>query len=595
VSPALAGRVLAARAHVEPFLNACLQEVLRQRPRIVGFTSIFQQHVASLALARRIKFACPEIFIVMGGANCEGIMGAEAVRQFPFVDAVVSGEGDQVFPELVQRVLNGQSVVGLQGVRTRESVEGEFAKGHFPTAPPLRVLDELPYPDFTDYFAQFEASKYGREWQPNLYFETSRGCWWGEKMHCTFCGLNGATMSYRSKSPGRAIEELTALVKQYPGCDIQVVDNILDMSYFKTFVPELAGRQLDLTLFYETKSNLKKEQIRLLRAAGIRSIQPGIESFSDTVLTLMRKGVSGLQNIQLLKWCKELGVEASWNLLFGFPGEPPEEYLRMAQFVPFLTHLRPPDSMCMVRLDRFSPNFFEAGKLGLVDIEPVASYRHVYKLPEPVVANLAYYFTFKYREPRDVAAYTRGLEKETLAWQRASDQSELFAVDVDERLLIWDLRPISRRPLLVLSGLDRVLYQACDAACDIRQLAKLAADVGHDPSDVNLIAERLEPLVAQGVLLREGTRYLALAITLGEYSPAPSIVRRFYRTASRLGQRHVGRLLVPLKGDPPVVSAETRRRRRSHKRPGASRRSRRLKLEHFTITESGDLQIQMVS
>jgi ribosomal peptide maturation radical SAM protein 1 len=593
ISPALARRILGARAQVEPFLNACLQEVLRDQPKIVGFTSIFQQHVASLALARRIKSACPGVFIVLGGANCEGVMGAETVRQFPFVDAVVSGEGDQVFPALVQRVLGGRSVVGLQGVRTRESVPVEFDQARFPTAPPIRTLDELPYPDFEDYFEQFQVSKYGREWQPNLFFETSRGCWWGEKMHCTFCGLNGATMSYRSKSPGRALDELTALAKQYPGCDIQVVDNILDMSYFKTFVPELAGRRLDLTLFYETKSNLKKDHIRLLRAAGIRSIQPGIESFSDAVLALMRKGVSGLQNIQLLKWCKELGVEPSWNLLFGFPGEPPEEYVRMAKFVPLLTHLRPPDSMCMVRLDRFSPNFFDAGKLGLVDVEPVASYRHVYQLPEPAIANLAYYFTFQYREPRDVASYTRSLEKATLVWRRAGPQSELFAVDVDERLLIWDLRPISRQPLLVLSGLDRVLYQACDAACDVRQLVKVAADQGLGSADIAEVSDRLEPLVAQGVLLHEGSRYLALAISLGEYSPDPSIVRRFYRTASSLGRRHDDRLLVPLNGNhaAPAVRA---RRQGSDTRKTASRGRRRLTREHFTITESGDLEIRML-
>lgn len=595
ISPALARRIVAARGHVGPFLDACLDEVLRDQPRIVGFTSVFQQHVASLALARRIKQKHPDIVVVLGGANCEGVMGAETVRQFPFVDVVVSGEGDHVFPELVQRVLEGAPLAGLQGVRTRESVTSEFDRGHFPPAQPIRNLDELPYPDFEDYFAQFEASKYGREWQPNLFFETSRGCWWGEKMHCTFCGLNGATMAYRSKSPQRALDELVTLVERHPGCNVQVVDNILDMSYFKTFVPELAARRLPLGLFYETKSNLKKDQIRLLREAGIRFIQPGIESFSDAVLTLMRKGVSGLQNIQILKWCKELGVEPNWNLLFGFPGEPPEEYARMAKFVPFLTHLPPPDSMSMIRMDRFSPNFFDAEKLGLVDVEPVASYRHVYRLQEAAIANLAYYFTFRYREPRDVASYTRSLEKETLAWQRNGHQSELFSVDVRARLLIWDLRPISRQPLLVLSGIDRVLYQACDAACDVRQLVQIAASQGQPDVSVGDITERLQPLVDQGVLLREGSRYLGLAISLGEYAPPASTVRRFYRLALRLGRRCVDRVLVPLNARGPSVPPQ-RRRRRARLKPNESiGRRRRLTQSHFAITDNGDIEIRLLS
>ena len=55
------------------------------------------------------------------------------------------------------------------------------------------------------------AAASARDWQPSVFVETSRGCWWGERMHCTFCGLNGATMAYRSKSAPRALAELTHL------------------------------------------------------------------------------------------------------------------------------------------------------------------------------------------------------------------------------------------------------------------------------------------------------------------------------------------------------------------------------------------------
>src|SRR5262249_52987976 len=84
-SPALIAGLLRARDGAEDFLAECTAEVVALRPRIVGFTSVFQQHVASLALARRVKQALPQTFVVMGGANCEGPMGAETVRQFPFV------------------------------------------------------------------------------------------------------------------------------------------------------------------------------------------------------------------------------------------------------------------------------------------------------------------------------------------------------------------------------------------------------------------------------------------------------------------------------------------------------------------------------
>lgn len=157
-SPALIARILRARDAVDGFLSWCREELLREPTRVLGFTSVFQQHVASLALARLVKRARPETFIVFGGANCDDVMGAETVRAFPFVDAAVSGEADLVFPELVRRVLAGQSVEGMPGVRTPQGVASELAAPRLSHGPMVREMDALPYPDYGDYFAQFEAS-----------------------------------------------------------------------------------------------------------------------------------------------------------------------------------------------------------------------------------------------------------------------------------------------------------------------------------------------------------------------------------------------------------------------------------------------------
>ena len=82
----------------------------------------------------------------------------------------------------------------------------------------------------------------------------------------------------------------------------------------------------------------------------------------------MGKGVTALQNIQLLKWCKELGITVSWNIIWGFPGEPAGEYARMAALVPHLTHLEPPEYAGPISLERFSPNYDFADRLGFVHV-----------------------------------------------------------------------------------------------------------------------------------------------------------------------------------------------------------------------------------
>src|SRR4029078_7898919 len=132
----------------------------------------------------------------------------------------------------------------------------------------------------------------------------------------------GARINFRRQSAARVVGDLESMMPRYPGHDIDTSDNILDLGYFESVLPELARRNVQVGLFYETKSNLKKEQVRPLRAAGITRIQPGIESLSDDVLRRVRKGVSALQNIQLLKWCKETGLEVAWNILCGIPSHP---------------------------------------------------------------------------------------------------------------------------------------------------------------------------------------------------------------------------------------------------------------------------------
>jgi ribosomal peptide maturation radical SAM protein 1 len=487
-----------ARGLAGPFIEVCLDRVRRAAPRILGFTNVFVQQTASLALARRVKEEMPETFILFGGANCEGVMGREILRRFPFVDAVVSGEGDRIFSQLVERILAGEPL-GLPGVHTRGS-EGEG------NAPTVLDMDALPIPSYDDFFAQWEASETSRRMTPLVLAETSRGCWWGAAHHCTFCGLNGSTMAFRSKSPERALDELRHLADRYPDRFILVVDNILDFRYFETLIPRLAGSPLKLDLFYALKANLRKDQLRALRDAGIAKIQPGIESLSDDVLRRMRKGETALQNIQLLKWCRELGLKTAWNLIWGFPGEPREEYERMARLLPLLTHLTPPQSSKSIRLDRFSPNFEQGPALGFEDVEPCPAYRHIYPFPEEALRNLAYHFAFRYPDGRDVGAYTAPLEREIERWQAVHQDSELVCADRGTELWIWDLRPAASEALTVLTGLERNLYLACDGVRGLRRLAEQTAA----PADE--IEERLEPLLERGLMVRQGDRVLSLAI-----------------------------------------------------------------------------------
>ncbi|MCP4001586.1 MAG: RiPP maturation radical SAM protein 1, partial [Gammaproteobacteria bacterium] len=297
-------RILKIRVYCGHFLDYCMESIPWSDYSVVGFTSTFTQNIASLALAKRIKRLHPDITIIFGGANWEGEMGHALHEKFDFVDFVCSGEADKSFPALISGLgtpgFKSDKVPGLVYRRNGTSVStGQTAL--------VTDLNKLPYPDYDEFFRDYLDNPVTSELIPNLLFETSRGCWWGAKRRCKFCGLSGSSYAFRSKDADRAIKEICYLQDRY-GCNIlQAVDNIFDMKYFKTLLPKIVKEELNLSLFYEVKANLTREQVRQLAEAGIDSVQPGIESLSDHILKLMNKGITALQNIQLLKWCKEYG------------------------------------------------------------------------------------------------------------------------------------------------------------------------------------------------------------------------------------------------------------------------------------------------
>ncbi len=527
-------QILHVRSLIEEFLDNCLEDISQYSPKLVGFTSTFQQHVASLALAQRIKQKYPDLPVIFGGANCEGIMGIEMIRQFPFVDVVVSGEGDFVFPEIVQQIFSGKSLDGMPGVYTRQNLCSLSASKSYPNANSVSDMEDVPIPDYSDFFEQKAAL--GLEFTPILLFETSRGCWYGAKKHCTFCGLNDLTLGFRSKLSSRALNELITLTTKYPGCPIVTVDNILDMKYFQTFIHDLSLRPIDVQIFYEVKANLKKDQLRLLKSARVTRIQPGVESLSSIILAMMNKGVKALQNLQLLKWCKEFGIYPTWNLLWGFPGEPMEEYQAMSELIPLITHLTPPEDVTKIRLDRFSPNFERPNEFGFMNIRAYPSYSYIYPgISDTSIQNLAYYFVADDRSDSTFQEHIVALAENVRMWRTCHSKSELYVIHRGEEILIWDFRPNAPTLLTRLSGLEKELYLACDAIQAVDYLMSIATKYrGYTSREET--STLLQGFIDRGLMLREGNSYLSLAVWLDSNNPRSANLEAMYAVLQASGK-----------------------------------------------------------
>ena len=509
-------RILHVRSLTQYYLDYCMTTVQWDEYSIVGFTSTFEQNIASLALAKRIRAAHPEITLVFGGANWEGEMGLELHRQFPFVDFVCSGEADDSFPELVQGLMDMKPLdpYAIPGLVFREHGESiSSGQAHL-----VSDLDRRPFPDFSDYFHDLDMSSVASLVVPILLLETSRGCWWGQKSHCTFCGLNGGTMTFRSKTAKRVIDELKYLIGEWQLDFVEVVDNILDMKYFNTVLPALAEMEHDALLFYEVKANLKRKHVDILNRAGVTKIQPGIESMSDHVLKLMRKGTTALRNIQLLKWCKEYEVIADWNILYGFPGETQEDYDAMLALLPSIRFLGAPTGCGPIRLDRFSPYHGFPEEFGMVNVRPALPYKYLYPFAEEVLNRIAYYFDYDYVADVDPTGIADRVVEYVLEWQRQPELGTLFSVErADGALVLGDTRADAVRKEHVLTGWQRAIYEFCDEIQTPQTIIRdLRDSFSEEIVDETELIAFLDSLVSNRHMVTDGSYYLSLAI------PTPS-------------------------------------------------------------------------
>ena len=161
----------------------------------------------------------------------------------------------------------------------------------------------------------------------------------------------------------------------------------------------------------------------------------------------------------------------------------------------------------MLFLERFSPNFNESNQLGFTRVRPLPFYEFIYDLPESARRNLAYFFAYDYKAPQDVARYAEPLLRSVHAWRTTWRHAELLSVDLEDQLVVFDTRPRAFAPVSVLRDDDRALYLACDAITDSSQL---------EPAQV----KRLETFADRGLMLADGSRYLSLAVPVGDYQPS---------------------------------------------------------------------------
>lgn len=398
-SQALKKTLLQKRKGLRVFLQEMIQGYQIHRADLVGFSSMFTQNVACFAMSRLLKERNPNLYTAIGGANCETPMGEEIINQVASLDFVFSGPALVSFPSLLDKLQTGDGYQQIKGVFTRQNQPFQLAG--MSVGKELSIEEPLTL-DYRSFLKGFDQRFPEHCHEKELPFETSRGCWWGERSHCTFCGLNSSTMNYRAMSPKTARAKLEEVLAYSTECDhFTCVDNIMPGNFVNEVLAHVDVPK-NVDIFYEVRANLEGSTLQQMAAKGIKRVQPGIEVLSTTTLKLMKKGTTAFGNLIFLQNCVRFQVDPQWNLLVGFPGELETVYQKYVQDIPLLSHLPPPSGCYPVRFDRYSPYFKQPEAFNL-DLKPYDFYRDIYPFSDLSLAKLAYFF----QDHNLQAAYSR--------------------------------------------------------------------------------------------------------------------------------------------------------------------------------------------
>ncbi len=457
---------------VRAFLNAMYDTLSWQDWDVVGFTCTFNQVFASLALAERIKRHHPTVRVVFGGSNLHGKLGQAFLENFPCIDCVVSGPGEQTL---------------LRYVREEASVERVFLDGSSCSAVAPVV------PDYEEYFACLPD-----EWWPaaSVVAVASRGCHYGR---CVFCAQN--------LEPGCEVYPadwvcacLGQLLSRHGRRRVEFADTAFPVSLLGPGQEEGLGREA-AGMFSEFTAGLNERQFDQIIHAGFDAIQVGIESFHSGVLRRMCKPADLLTNVQCLKLAYERGIEVGYNLILNFPSTTPAELEEMLGLLPWLFHLPPPTALVPFQLQYSAPILDQAGAYGLTDIRP---HRHYRWLDARFAAGglAPFYLEFHNRAPLP-ARLLEQVHSLCVRWhERYGGEASLHDQPSENGRVVVDRRGgIPRR--FELSGLALSML---DGTRRPRLERKLRLEWGHDPA----FDSTLDQLVKLGLVLRDAGKLLAL-------------------------------------------------------------------------------------
>ena len=484
-------------------LQAISLEILERHDwfqyRLIGFSACFSQLTSTLYFIRSIREMAPEVPVVVGGSSCAGDLGKALLNTFPDITYAIEGEGELPLLKLIQQIENSD----LPNIQ-------ESGDSRFRDPEQILRMDELPTPNYDDYFQTLKGLGPSKKFHARIPVEMSRGCWWNR---CAFCNLNLQWKGYRSKSSDKMISEMISLSERYEVLGFSFMDNLLPQKNLDGFFRRITEFNRDFELFAEIRATTPSTTLEAMGQAGMREIQVGIEALSTTLLKKINKGTTAMDNIEIMKNCERPGFPAlTGNLIMEFPGSDEkdvDETLRVLDFVrPF--H---PLKAIPFWLGYGSPVWSNQRYYGIKRSFNHPFYRSIF--PQRTYQSLltmiqGYHGGVMHQKKlwKPVKAKVSKWAKEYAVLHQVPRSGPILSyMDGGDFMIIRERRPGDHPMTHKLTGASRKIYLFCETQRSIQEVTQHFPSIAADK-----IESFLRMMVEKRLMFQEGGRYLSLAV-----------------------------------------------------------------------------------
>ncbi len=265
-----------------------------------------------------VKKVDPNILTVTGGQHFTAT-AQESLEEYPVIDVIVRGEGEQTLAELVMSRGERSRFPKIEGISFR--CNGEVK--HNPPRPLIENLDSLPYPGY--HFVKDLVHKYhftamaGRN-VPYALIEGSRGC----AHSCTFCSQwKHWQRRWRVKSPKRVADEMEFCYRKYGSRFIWLTDDNFGLDKRASDLADeiiSSGISEDIMWFTQARCDdvvRGKSILPKLRKAGLRWVLLGVENPDPSILESFRKGITSEEAKEAVRLLRENDIFTQAMFIIG--------------------------------------------------------------------------------------------------------------------------------------------------------------------------------------------------------------------------------------------------------------------------------------